>query len=105
MYEKPETTPEELLLFFHHISYNYVLSTKKTLIQHIYDTHFEGVEDVEHMIELWKALEGKIDRARFGRVMERLDIQYESSKEWRDRVNTYFYRMSGVSDSGGRTIY
>ena len=105
LYEKAETTPEELLLFFHHISYDYVLSSKKTLIQHIYDTHFEGVEDVERMIELWRALEGKIDAVRFERVMERLNIQYESSKEWRDRVNTYFYRMSGVSDSEGRTIY
>lgn len=105
MYEKAETTPEELLLFFHHISYDYILSSKKTLIQHIYDTHFEGVEDVEHMIGLWKALEGKIDAVRFGRVSERLGMQYESSKEWRDRVNTYFCRMSGICDSKGRTIY
>ncbi|MCI8307873.1 MAG: alpha-glucuronidase [Lachnospiraceae bacterium] len=105
LYERVETTPEELLLFFHHISYDHVLSTKKTVIQHIYDTHFEGVEDVERMIGLWKALEGKIDAARFARVLERLTVQYESSKEWRDRINTYFYRMSGIADSKGRTIY
>ena len=105
LYEKPETTPEELLLFFHHISYDHVLSTGKTVIQHIYDTHFEGVEDVEKMIKLWNSLEGKIDKKRFDRVNERLSIQYESSKEWRDRINTYFFRMSGVNDEKGRTIY
>lgn len=105
LYEKPETTPEELLLFFHHISYDYVLSGKKTLIQHIYDTHFEGVEDVERMIALWKELEGKIDSRIYDRVAGRLNIQYESSREWRDRVNTYFFRMSGVNDGQGRKIY
>ena len=104
-YDKLETTPEELLLFFHHVNYDHVLSSGKTLIQHIYDTHFEGVEEVENMIELWKALEGKIDEKRFNRVMERLNIQLDSSIEWRDRINTYFFRMSGVNDEKGRTIY
>lgn len=31
------------------------------MIQHIYDSHFEGVEEVEGMIESWKRLEGKVD--------------------------------------------
>jgi alpha-glucuronidase len=38
MYEKPETCPEELLLFFHHVPYKYRLKSGTTLIQHIYDT-------------------------------------------------------------------
>ncbi len=104
-YEKVETTPEELLLFFHYIRYDYVLSTGKTLIQHIYDTHFEGVEEVEAMLKKWESLSGKVDEKVYNRVFERLNIQLESSIEWRDRINTYFYRMSGVSDSKGRTIY
>mgnify|MGYP002508773981 CR=1 FL=1 len=42
MYEDIKTCPEELLLFFHHVPYTYRLKTGKTLIQHIYDSHFEG---------------------------------------------------------------
>lgn len=105
MYEKIETCPEELLLFFHYISYTHKLKSGKTLIQHIYDTHFEGVEDVEAMIKKWKALEGKIDGESFERVMKRLDEQLASSKDWRDIVNSYFYRKSGIADGKNRTIY
>lgn len=46
-YEHLDSCPDELLLFFHHVSYIYKLSNNKTVLQHIYDTHFEGVEDVQ----------------------------------------------------------
>ena len=52
MYEVPETCPEELLLFFHHMPYTYQLKSGKTIIQHIYDTHFEGAKDAEKMLHL-----------------------------------------------------
>lgn len=104
-YECIETTPEELLLFFHYVRYDYVLSSGKTLIQHIYDTHFEGVDEVREMIIKWNSLKSLISSKVFNRVSERLDVQLNSAIEWRDRINTYFYRMSGVSDVKGRTIY
>lgn len=104
-YENIETCPEELLLFFHYVRYDYKLKKGKTLIQHIYDTHFEGVEEVEHMIASWHSLEGLIPEDIYKRVNDRLMIQLESSKEWRDRINTYFYRKSGVEDEKGRKIY
>ena len=105
IYEKIETCPEELLLFFHYIPYAYRLSTGKTLIQHIYDTHFEGVQDVEEMAALWDSLEGKIPEQSFRRVQSRLEHQKSHSKEWRDQVNSYFYRKSMITDEKERTIY
>ena len=77
MYENKETCPEELLLFFHYIRYDYKLKTGKTLIQHIYDTHFEGVEEVEKMIEEWKGLKGLIPEDVHERVSERFNMQLE----------------------------
>lgn len=105
LYARKESCPEELLLFFHYVPYTYVLKTKKTLIQHIYDTHFEGVEEVEQMQQQWKTLEGKISDRAFCCVTERLERQLENAKEWRDRVNTYFYRKCGIADEKGRKIY
>jgi len=104
-YEHIETCPEELLLFFHHVSYRYVLSTGKTVIQHIYDTHFEGYEDVGKMIALWDSLKGVIGEKQFDNVANRLQIQLASAREWRDVVNSYFYRKTGIPDAKGRTIY
>ncbi|NLK99980.1 MAG: alpha-glucuronidase [Clostridiales bacterium] len=105
MYESKDTCPEELLLFFHYIEYDYKLKTGKTLIQHIYDTHFEGVEELEIMIKDWEGLEQLVPEDVYKRVCERFDMQLSNAKEWRDRVNTYFYRKSGIIDEKGRKIY
>ncbi len=105
IYADVEQCPQELLLFFHYVRYDAVLKSGKTLIQHIYDTHFEGVEEVEAMIAVWKSLKDDIDEEVYGRVLGRMERQLANAKEWRDRVNTYFYRKSGVKDEKGRTIY
>lgn len=105
MYNNMKTCPEELLLFFHHVPYTYTLKSGKTLIQHIYDTHFEGVEEVEAMIASWASLKDKVDEEIFAVVTERFGRQLSNAKEWRDQVNTYFYRKSGIADEKGRKIY
>ncbi|HBZ63979.1 MAG TPA: alpha-glucuronidase [Lachnospiraceae bacterium] len=105
IYEDTEKCPEELLLFFHHIPYTYMLKTGKTLIQHIYDTHFEGVEEVEAMQKAWQGLKGKVEDRAFDCVAERFERQLVNAKEWRDRVNTYFYRKCGIGDEKNRKIY
>ncbi|MBP3569774.1 MAG: alpha-glucuronidase [Lachnospiraceae bacterium] len=104
-YNDINTCPEELLLFFHHVPYVHVLSSGKTLIQHIYDTHFEGVEEVETMIACWETLEGKVPAEAFANVRERFERQLANAKDWRDQVNSYFYRKSGIPDAKERIIY
>lgn len=105
MYESLESCPEELLLFFHHVPYTYELSTGKTVIQYIYDTHFEGVEEAETFKENWIKLRENINDEMFNAVLEKLNIQIKDAKEWRDVVNTYFYRKTGIKDIKNRKIY
>lgn len=105
IYDSLEACPDELLLFFHHVPYTHRLKSGKTVIQHIYDTHFAGVERVEYWISRWQELEGLVDRDRFRHVTGRLNKQFENAKQWRDIVNTYFYRKSGISDARNRVIY
>ncbi|MDE7299664.1 MAG: alpha-glucuronidase, partial [Lachnospiraceae bacterium] len=105
MYENMETCPEELLLFFHHVPYRYRLKSGKTLIQHIYDSHFEGAMKAQAMLERFEELKELLEPEVFERIRARLKHQSDHSKEWRDRVNTYYYRISGIPDEKGRTIY
>ncbi len=105
LYNDVTTCPDELLLFFHHVPYTHRLHSGLTVIQHIYDTHFEGAEQAANLLEQWEQLEGLIDSARFGSIQERLREQAEHAKHWRDVINTYFFRKSGVPDEKGRTIY
>ena len=105
IYADRNKCPEELLLFFHYVRYDEMLKTGKTLIQHIYDTHFEGVEEVKEMIRRWEALRGSIPEDVHARVKERMERQLANAIEWRDRINTYFYLKSGVKDEKNRLIY
>lgn len=105
IYNSPERCPDELLLFFHHVPYTHVLQSGKTVIQHIYDTHFDGVEAAVGLLTAWQTLRGKIDEAYFELVVSRLTEQSEHAKEWRDVINTYFFRKSGTCDQQGRLIY
>ena len=105
MYEDPATCPEELLLFFHYIRYDYVLKSGKTLIQHIYDTHFEGAEQAEGFLETIKSLKDVIPEDIYKRILPRFEHQAAHAKDWRDIVNSYFYRKSGIADAKGREIF
>ncbi|MEF2964971.1 alpha-glucuronidase family glycosyl hydrolase [Paenibacillus sp. M1] len=105
MYESPATCPDELLLFFHHVPYTHPLHSGKTVIQHIYDTHFEGAERAERLLAAWERVKEHMDEEAFRQVADRLAEQAEHAKEWRDRINTYFFRKSGIADERGRTIY
>ncbi len=104
-YDSLESCPDELLLFFHHVPYTHVLHSGKTVIQHIYDTHFEGAEQAAELIARWQTLEGRMALGLYTQVAERLAEQAEHAKEWRDVINSYFYRKSGIADVQGRVIY
>jgi alpha-glucuronidase len=105
MYENHESCPEELLLYFYRITYDYRLKNGRTLIQYIYDTHFDGVEEVENFIKTWDSLKEKLPEEVFLPVNERFKKQLENAKEWRDVINSYFYRKTGIGDDKGRKIY
>ncbi|MEV6704012.1 alpha-glucuronidase, partial [Streptomyces sp. NPDC051453] len=81
------------------------LHSGKSVIQHIYDAHFEGVEEVEVAQGVWASLADLVTPARHARVTELYEEQLRSAREWRDHVNSYFLRKSGIPDAGGRRIH
>jgi alpha-glucuronidase len=97
MYESLEKCPDELLLFFHHVPYNYKLKSGKSVIRHIYDTHNEGVEEVRKNFEKWQALKGLIDDERFMHIQRKLKEQIKYAEEWRESVNSYFLKQSSLN--------
>jgi len=102
MYESLETTPDELVLFFHHVPYTHVLHSGKRVIQHIYDSHYEGVNQVAEFVREWKTLRRRVDDEPFNDVLERLEYQAGHAIVWRDAINNYFLRLSGIPDAKGR---
>jgi alpha-glucuronidase len=97
-YESLATCPDQLVLFFHHLPYNYKLHSGKTLIQHVYDTHYAGVEQVREFVREWQSLKGKVDGQRYDETLARLEYQVGHATEWRDAVCQWFFKMSGIPD-------
>jgi alpha-glucuronidase len=102
MYESLQSTPDELLLFFHHVPYGYVLHSGKTVIQHIYDSHYEGAEEAEWLVRQWQKLKGRIDDERYAETLRRLQYQSGHAIVWRDAICSWFLRTSGIPDAKGR---
>jgi alpha-glucuronidase len=102
MYESVESCPDDLLLFLHHVPYTHVLHSGKTVIQSIYDSHYEGAEAVEGYVREWKALKGSVDDQRYAEVLAQLEYQAGQAEVWRDAVTNWFLRVSGIPDEKGR---
>ncbi len=102
MYESLKTTPDELLLFFHHVPYTYRLSSGKTVIQHIYDSHYAGALRAAGFVNQWKTLKGRVDEERYAEVLKRLEYQAGHAIVWRDAVCNWFFQISGIPDKFGR---
>ncbi len=105
LFEDPALCPQELILFFHHLPYGWMLRSGTPLIQSIYDSHFEGASRAAALVEKWKALEASIEGKIYSAVLKRLEEQKENAALWRDVINTYFFRKSGVADARGRLIH
>lgn len=101
-YEDPGTTGDELLLFFHHVPYDYRLNNGKTLVQSIYDTHYDSARAAAEYVPQWSALKGKVDDERFTQVLALFQFQAGHALVWRDAINTWFQKTSGIPDAQGR---
>jgi alpha-glucuronidase len=89
-FENIETCPEEFLLWFHHVDWNYRMKSGRTLWQELQYHYDAGVQYTEKMQKIWKTLEKKIDPQRFKEVEEKLKIQHNDALEWREVCLKYF---------------
>jgi alpha-glucuronidase len=102
-FETLAATPDSLLLFLHHVPYTYRLKSGKTVIQHIYDSHYEGAERVHEFVHMWESIRNLVgDDERYEFVLKRLRYQEGHAIVWRDAVCNWFLRMSGLPDAKGR---
>ncbi len=101
-YESLSTCPDDLLVFFHHVPYTHRLHSGKTVIQYIYDSHFEGADAVAAYARAWTALKGRVDEQRYHEILAQLQYQAGQAVVWRDAVDNWFARASGIQDERGR---
>ncbi|HUH18438.1 alpha-glucuronidase family glycosyl hydrolase [Albibacterium sp.] len=89
-----DTCPEEYLLWFHHLPWDYKLKSGNTLWNEIVKHYYLGAEQVKGMQETWNALEGKVDPEWHNSVKQLLAIQYDEAVWWRNSCVLYFQSFS-----------
>ena len=94
-FNEPATTPEELLLWFHHLSWDYKMKDGNILWDALALKYQEGVNQVNKMISTWEKMKPYIDEERFEDVEMLLSIQLKEAKWWRDSSLVYFQEFSG----------
>src|SRR6187455_1725518 len=92
--DDPKTTPESLLLFFHHLPWDYKLASGQTLWQGLVAHYQKGAEQAAQMDKDWATLEGSVDDERHAAVAAKLRQQVIDAAAWRDKCLTYFAHFS-----------
>jgi alpha-glucuronidase len=95
-FEQPASTPEKYLLWFHHLSWSYRMSSGRSLWEELARHYARGVEYVESMRTTWAGLRPFVDAPRYADVARDLDIQVREARWWRDASLSYFSAVSGL---------
>lgn len=94
VFEKAETCPENLLLWFHHVPWDQRLKSGRTLWDELCFRYNSGVDSARWMQAEWERASGEIDDDRFKLVKSLLSEQVENAKVWRDACLLYFQTFS-----------
>ncbi len=101
-YADLKTCPDDLLLFFHRLPYAFRMKDNRTLVQRVYDDHYEGAAMTKAFSDTLRTLRGSLPDDVQACAEERMERQLINACEWRDQINDFFHRMSGISDEKGR---
>ncbi|MFC7625072.1 alpha-glucuronidase family glycosyl hydrolase [Microlunatus sp. GCM10028923] len=100
LYEDLDQCPDELLLFLHWVPYTHRLQSGKTMIQHVYDSHFDGAQRVSGFRKDWAGLAGLVDRDRHRDIAATFDDHLVEAERWRDSIVGYFFDRSRILSTG-----
>jgi alpha-glucuronidase len=96
LWAKPETTPENLLLWFHHVPWSYTMKSGRSLWDELVGRYDQGVANVDAMAAEWLNLKPYVDDERFSLTADYLTIQKRDARLWRDASLAYFQSVSGL---------
>ncbi len=91
-----ETCPDKLLLWFHHLPWNFTMKNGNTLWNELCRKYYEGVDSVRWMQKTWEQVKHKVDKERADQVTMLLKLQEEEAVWWRNACLLYFQTFSGL---------
>ncbi|MEJ2005070.1 MAG: alpha-glucuronidase, partial [Cyclobacteriaceae bacterium] len=89
-----ESCPEEFLLWFHHVEWDYQMKSGRTLWEELCLHYQQGVDEVAEMLKTWEGLEGYVDEQRYDLTHQYLEIQLNEANWWKNACIKYFQTFS-----------
>ena len=96
IYDNIKTCPEQYLLWFHHVPWNYQMKDGKTLWNEMCYKYDNGVKEVHRFLSLWNSVEPYVDPERFAAVKTKLQQQLANAICWKESCLLYFQTFSGM---------
>ena len=96
-YDNIQTCPEEYLLWFHHVPWNYRMKSGSTLWQELCMKYNMGVAMVEVYRDYWHTSAKQYMKGHeqeWQHTDSLLNVQLENAKEWRETCLKYFQTFS-----------
>ena len=89
-----DTVPDDYLLWFHHVPWDYRLHGVATVWETLLSHYDRGVARVALYEQDWAALQGRVEPERHAEVTAFLRIQHREARWWRDASIAYFQSVS-----------
>lgn len=97
LYDSPDTCPDELLLWFHHLPWNYTMKNGNTLWEEMCARYQQGVEKAASYRDVWEQAREYVEPDVFSDVALRLETQHKDAEWWRDACLAYFGSVAGLA--------
>lgn len=105
LYGSLQSCPENLLLWFHHVPWNYRMSSGRTLWEQLCFQYDSGVKQAEGFVGTWKSVRPFVRKDLWQDTMEKMLIQARDAAVWRDTCLRYFQQFSGMEISCGSAYF
>ncbi len=94
-FNSTQTCPETLLLWFHHLDWDYRMSSGRSLWDELCLHYDRGISGVEAYRKTWESLKPYVSKSIYEEVGGKLEIQKNDAEWWRDACVGYFQTFSG----------
>jgi alpha-glucuronidase len=94
-WSNPATTPDQLLLWFHRLPWNYRMKSGRPLWDELVLTYRRGAQEARSLETRWITLQGKVDEERYQAVLAKLRLQSADADAWSEKCIRYFETARG----------
>jgi alpha-glucuronidase len=94
LYADIHTCPEEYLLWFHHVPWDFRMQNGDNLWQSLCRHYQRGVDAVRGMQRTWESVRPYIDEGRYQEVESKLKTQVRDAIWWKDACLLYFQQYA-----------